>query len=115
MQYADQAVRDAAIQRENERYEKALASGKKKTREPRNDEATRLLLQYSQQQAQVEGHHAMNGAVVDTDIGYPFSLSLDRNREGMQSWQLGVNYRLTPQFTLTFAPISFPVSNQNYG
>lgn len=40
--------------------------------------------------------HAMNGAVVDTDIGYPFSLSLDRNREGMQSWQLGVNYRLTP-------------------
>ena len=39
--------------------------------------------------------HAMNGAVVDTDIGYPFSLSLDRNREGMQSWQLGVNYRLT--------------------
>lgn len=29
--------------------------------------------------------HAMNGAVVDTDIGYPFSLSLDRNREGMQS------------------------------
>ncbi|MDS1801239.1 phage tail tape measure protein, partial [Escherichia coli] len=32
MQYADQAVRDAAIQRENERYEKALASGKKKTR-----------------------------------------------------------------------------------
>ncbi|MGT8183405.1 hypothetical protein ACRW15_26250, partial [Escherichia coli] len=44
MQYADQAVRDAAIQRENERYEKALASGKKKTRETRNDEATRLLL-----------------------------------------------------------------------
>lgn len=38
----------------------------------------------------------MNGAVVDTDIGYPFSLSLDRNREGMQSRQLGVNYRLTP-------------------
>ncbi|MFK5961515.1 phage tail tip protein [Escherichia coli] len=58
MQYADQAVRDAAIQRENERYEKALASGKKKTRETRNDEATRLLLQYSQQQAQVEGQIA---------------------------------------------------------
>ncbi|MGT8978663.1 hypothetical protein ACVV4F_20415 [Escherichia coli] len=57
MQYADQAVRDAAIQRENERYEKALASGKKNTR-PRNDEATRLLLQYSQQQAQVEGQIA---------------------------------------------------------
>lgn len=55
MQYADQAVRDAAIQRENERYKKALASDKKKTR---NDEATRLLLQYSQQQAQVEGQVA---------------------------------------------------------
>ncbi len=33
--------------------------------------------------------HAMNGAVVDTDIGYPFSLSLDRNREGMQSPAIG--------------------------
>ncbi len=58
MQYADQAVRDAAVQRENERHEKALASGRKKTRAPRNDEATRLLLQYSQQQAQVEGQIA---------------------------------------------------------
>lgn len=55
MQYADQAVRDAAIQRENERYEKAI---KKKTPATRNDEATRLLLQYSQQQAQVEGQIA---------------------------------------------------------
>ncbi|HBC9527018.1 TPA: phage tail tape measure protein [Escherichia coli] len=55
MQYADQAVRDAAIRRENERYEKAI---KKKTSENRNDEATRLLLQYSQQQAQVEGQIA---------------------------------------------------------
>ncbi len=34
MQYADQAVRDAAIQRENERYEKTLASGKKTPRNP---------------------------------------------------------------------------------
>ncbi|EFC6896400.1 phage tail tape measure protein [Escherichia coli] len=55
MQYADQAVRDAAIQRENERYEKAI---KKKTPATRNDEATRLLLQYSQQRAQVEGQIA---------------------------------------------------------
>ncbi|ENZ0267805.1 phage tail tape measure protein, partial [Escherichia coli] len=55
MQYADQAVRDAAIQRENERYEKAI---KKKTPATRNDEATRLLLQYSQQQAQAEGQIA---------------------------------------------------------
>ncbi|MCJ1131809.1 phage tail tape measure protein [Escherichia coli] len=55
MQYAVQAVRDAAIQRENERYEKAI---KKKTPATRNDEATRLLLQYSQQQAQVEGQIA---------------------------------------------------------
>ncbi len=57
MQYADRAVRDAAIQRENERYEKARHPVRK-TRETRNDEATRLLLQYSQQQAQVEGQIA---------------------------------------------------------
>ncbi|HEL8021151.1 TPA: phage tail tape measure protein [Escherichia coli] len=55
MQYADQAVRDAAIQRENERYEK---SQQKRTSGTRNDEVTRLLLQYSQQQAQVEGQIA---------------------------------------------------------
>ncbi|WP_218073173.1 phage tail tape measure protein [Escherichia coli] len=55
MQYADAAVRDAAIQRENERYKK---SQQKKTPAPRNDEATRLLLQYSQQQAQVDGQIA---------------------------------------------------------
>ncbi|EFC1641604.1 phage tail tape measure protein [Escherichia coli] len=55
MQYADQAVRDAAIQRENERHRKVL---QKNTKAIRNDEATRLLLQYSQQQAQVEGQIA---------------------------------------------------------
>ena len=52
MQYADPAVRDAALQREKERHEKALQ------KPVRNDEATRLLLQYSQQQAQVEGQIA---------------------------------------------------------
>ncbi|HGD7658058.1 TPA: phage tail tape measure protein, partial [Escherichia coli] len=55
MQYADQSVRDAAIQRENKRHKKAI---KKETPATRNDEATRLLLQYSQQQAQVEGQIA---------------------------------------------------------
>lgn len=55
MQYADQSVREAAIQRENERYKK---SQQKKTPVTRNDEATRLLLQYSQQQAQVDGQIA---------------------------------------------------------
>ncbi len=66
MQYADQAVRDAAIQRENERYEKAI---KKKTPATRNDEATRLLLQYSQLQAQVEGQiaAARQSAGIDTE------------------------------------------------
>lgn len=49
--------------------------------------------------------HAVNGAAVDTDLGYPFSLSLDRNREGMQSWQAGVNYHLMPQLTVSLAPI----------
>ncbi|WP_276353029.1 phage tail tape measure protein, partial [Escherichia coli] len=55
MQYADKAVRDAAIQRENKRHKKAI---KRETPATRNDEATRLLLQYSQQQAQVEGQIA---------------------------------------------------------
>lgn len=49
--------------------------------------------------------HAINGAVVDTDIGYPFSLSLDRNRENMVSWQAGINYNLTASTSVIVAPI----------
>ncbi|TMQ90169.1 hypothetical protein FGG75_25330, partial [Escherichia coli] len=47
---------------------------------------------------------AMYGGVADTDIGDTYSLSLDRKREGLQSWQVGVNYRFAAQFRLTFAP-----------
>ncbi|HIE7633916.1 phage tail tape measure protein [Salmonella enterica] len=54
MQYADVAVRNAALERENERHKKALSQQAKKPKTYRNDEAGRLLLQYSQQQAQTE-------------------------------------------------------------
>ncbi|HGF8675197.1 TPA: phage tail tape measure protein [Salmonella enterica subsp. enterica] len=55
MQYADAAVRNAALERENERHKKAMARQTKKPKAYHNDEAGRLLLQYSQQQAQTEG------------------------------------------------------------
>ncbi|EDP2118120.1 phage tail tape measure protein, partial [Salmonella enterica] len=58
MQYADAAVRNAALERENERHKKAMAQQAKKPAAYHNDEASRLLLQYSQQQAQVEGQIA---------------------------------------------------------
>ncbi|HGP2620134.1 TPA: phage tail tape measure protein [Salmonella enterica] len=55
MQYADAAVRNATLERENERHKKAMARQKEKPKAYHNDEAGRLLLQYSQQQAQTEG------------------------------------------------------------
>lgn len=55
MQYADAAVRNAALERENERHKKTLSQQAKKPKTYHNDEAGRLLLQYSQQQAQTEG------------------------------------------------------------
>lgn len=55
MQYADAAVRNAVLERENERHKKAMARQKEKPKAYHNDEAGRLLLQYSQQQAQTEG------------------------------------------------------------
>ncbi|ECD8758446.1 phage tail tape measure protein [Salmonella enterica subsp. enterica serovar Typhimurium] len=58
MQYADAAVRNAALERENERHKKALSQQAKKPKTYHNDEARRLLLQYSQQQAQTEGQIA---------------------------------------------------------
>ncbi|EOC7053166.1 phage tail tape measure protein, partial [Salmonella enterica subsp. enterica serovar Muenchen] len=58
MQYADAAVRNAALERENERHKKALSQQAKKPKTYHNDEARRLLLQYSQQQAQTEGQLA---------------------------------------------------------
>ncbi|HFL6519872.1 TPA: phage tail length tape measure family protein, partial [Salmonella enterica] len=55
MQYADASKRNAAIERENERHKKAMERQTKKPKAYHNDEGSRLLLQYSQQQAQVEG------------------------------------------------------------
>ncbi|EJI1747822.1 phage tail tape measure protein [Salmonella enterica] len=57
-QYADASVRNAALERENERHKKAMERQTKKPGAYHNDEASRLLLQYSQQQAQVEGQIA---------------------------------------------------------
>lgn len=58
MQYADASVRNAALERENERHKKAMERQTKKPGAYHNDEASLLLLQYSQQQAQVEGQIA---------------------------------------------------------
>lgn len=58
MQYADASKRNAAIARENERHKKAMERQTKKPAAYHNDEGSRLLLQYSQQQAQVEGQIA---------------------------------------------------------
>lgn len=58
MQYADASKRNGAIERENERHKKAMARQTEKPKAYHNDEAGRLLLQYSQQQAQVEGQIA---------------------------------------------------------
>lgn len=58
MQYADASKRNAAIERENERHKKAMERQTKKPKAYHNDEGSRLLLQYSQQQAQVEGQIA---------------------------------------------------------
>ncbi|EIW3687231.1 phage tail tape measure protein [Salmonella enterica] len=58
MQYADASKRNGAIERENERHKKATARQTKKPKAYHNDEAGRLLLQYSQQQAQTEGQIA---------------------------------------------------------
>ncbi|EIF8589674.1 phage tail tape measure protein [Salmonella enterica] len=58
MQYADASKRNSAIERENERHKKAMERQTKKPKTYHNDEAGRLLLQYSQQQAQTEGQIA---------------------------------------------------------
>ncbi|MGY0151292.1 glucuronide uptake porin UidC [Edwardsiella tarda] len=45
------------------------------------------------------------GYAVNTDIGYPFSLSMDRNHEGMWSYQVGLSYSPSPAISLMLAPI----------
>lgn len=58
MQHADTSKRNGAIERENERHKKAMERQTKKPKAYHNDEASSLLLQYNQQQAQVEGQTA---------------------------------------------------------
>ncbi|MCH5444940.1 phage tail tape measure protein, partial [Salmonella enterica subsp. enterica serovar Muenchen] len=57
-EHADASKRNDALERENERHKKAMERQTKKPGAYHNDEAGRLLLQYSQQQAQVEGQIA---------------------------------------------------------
>ncbi|EDY2188608.1 phage tail tape measure protein [Salmonella enterica subsp. enterica] len=57
-EHADASKRNAALERENERHKKAMERQTKKPGAYHNDEASRLLLQYSQQQSQVEGQIA---------------------------------------------------------
>ena len=51
--------------------------------------------------------HAMNniGSNVDTDIGYPNSLSIDRNKEDMFSLQAGMQYFFLPNLSVMVAPL----------
>lgn len=49
--------------------------------------------------------HDINGYIVYTDIGYPDSLSIDRNKEDMWSFQFGAQYNFTPNFGVMIAPI----------
>src|SRR5471030_3306762 len=49
--------------------------------------------------------HALSGSIVDTDIGYPNSLSIDRNKEDMLSWQVGVQYFFKPNLSVMLAPL----------
>ncbi|HEN3373636.1 TPA: phage tail tape measure protein [Yersinia enterocolitica] len=54
MEYADATVRDAALEREEKRYQQALAQSRNKPKSYHDDEATRLLLQYAQKQRQLQ-------------------------------------------------------------
>ncbi|ELI8127091.1 glucuronide uptake porin UidC [Yersinia enterocolitica] len=51
--------------------------------------------------------HAMNniGSNVDTDIGWPNSLSIDRNKENMVSFQFGAQYFIKPNLSVMLAPL----------
>ncbi|MGT3300558.1 hypothetical protein, partial [Yersinia enterocolitica] len=46
--------RDAALEREEKRYQQALAQSRNKPKSYHDDEATRLLVQYAQKQRQLQ-------------------------------------------------------------
>lgn len=49
--------------------------------------------------------HETNGMVVDSDQGFPFALSLDRNHEDMWAYQLNLTYKINDDFSFTLAPL----------
>lgn len=55
MQYADASKRNGAIERENERHKKAMERQTKKPGTYHDDEATRLLMQYREKGAKLQG------------------------------------------------------------
>lgn len=55
MQYADASKRNGAIERENERHKKAMERQTKKPGAYHDDEATRLLMQYREKGAKLQG------------------------------------------------------------
>lgn len=48
--------------------------------------------------------HALSATAINTDIGYPFSLSIDRNKEDMWSFQMGTNYTINRQWSVMLSP-----------
>lgn len=48
--------------------------------------------------------HATVGPMIDSDIGFPYAWSLDRNLEDMWSFELGLNYQVG-DFTFSIAPL----------
>lgn len=49
--------------------------------------------------------HDIDGRIIYTDIGYPDSLSIDRNKEDMLSIQVGAQYFFTKNLGVMLAPI----------
>lgn len=49
--------------------------------------------------------HKSMGQVWDSDLGYPFALSIDRNMEDMMAYQLSANFKLPHDFSFSIAPI----------
>ena len=56
--------------------------------------------------------HATVGPMIDSDIGFPYAWSLDRNLEDMWSFELGLNYQVG-DFTFSIAPL-YTKGYENY-
>ncbi|MGL5486440.1 MAG: hypothetical protein ACRDC6_09145 [Shewanella sp.] len=51
------------------------------------------------------GYLSHKQTAIDTDLGFPYSLSIERNHEGMQSYQVGATYQALDNLTVFVAPI----------